>query len=161
MNDMKKLWAPWRTAYLRPLSGRRSGKKCIFCAAIAAPEKKMVVSVNKKAFSVLNIYPYNNGHIMVAPRRHIADIGGLSEEEVFCLFAMLKETRALLSERLGPDGFNIGINEGRAAGAGVPGHLHIHIVPRWNGDTNFMPVTGGIKVISQSLKELLRLLKKK
>jgi ATP adenylyltransferase len=161
MNDMKKLWAPWRAAYLRPRAGQSSEKKCIFCAAMAAPGKKMVIAVNKKAFSVLNKYPYNNGHIMAAPRRHISDIGSLTEEEVFFLFSMLKESRALLSERLKPDGFNIGINEGRAAGAGVPGHLHIHIVPRWNGDTNFMPVTGGIKVISQSLEELLRLLKKK
>jgi ATP adenylyltransferase len=121
----------------------------------------MVFASNKKAFAVLNIYPYNNGHVMVAPRRHVADIGGLNAEEADGLFSLLKDVRLLLKTKLGPEGFNIGINEGRAAGAGIPGHLHIHVVPRWTGDTNFMPAVSGTKVIPQSLEELLELLRKK
>jgi len=161
MTDVKKLWAPWRAAYLRPAAGRRKTQGCIFCAAVNDPRKNMVFASNKKAFAVLNIYPYNNGHVMVAPRRHVADIGGLSAEEADGLFSLLKDVRLLLKTKLGPEGFNIGINEGRAAGAGIPGHLHIHVVPRWTGDTNFMPVVSGTKVIPQSLEELLELLRKK
>ncbi len=161
MTDDKKLWAPWRTAYLRPSSAMRRRRKCIFCSAVKEGAKSMVFASNEKAFAVLNIYPYNNGHVMVAPRRHVADIGGLSGEEADCLFSLLREVRLLLKKKLGPEGFNIGINEGRAAGAGIPGHLHIHVVPRWTGDTNFMPTASGTKVISQSLRELLGLLRKK
>lgn len=161
MKEGKRLWAPWRTVYLRPPPGLRRRKKCIFCAAIKAPRNSMVFASNESAFAVLNIYPYNNGHVMVAPRRHVADIGGLSDKEAGDLFMLLRETRSRLAECLGPEGFNIGINEGRAAGAGIPGHLHIHVVPRWTGDTNFMPVVSGTKVISQSLRELLGLLRKK
>lgn len=105
---------------------------------------------------MLNIFPYNNGHMMVSPLRHVKDLSALKAAETLDLFKTLSETKALLNKILKPDGYNIGINISRSAGAGIPGHLHIHIVPRWNGDTNFMPLVAGTKVISQSLDELYR-----
>jgi len=108
---------------------------------------------------MLNIFPYNNGHLMVAPLRHVRDISLLDKEEILDLFASLNRAKALLEKVLSPDGYNIGINVSRTAGAGIPGHLHIHIVPRWNGDTNFMPVLNNTKIISQSLEELHKRLK--
>ena len=162
MSNIDRLWAPWRVKYIRECSSAKSKTKkspCIFCSAIKDPVNKFVVAQNKTAFAVLNIYPYNNGHLMVAPRRHAPDIGVLDEEECLDLFKMLNYMRDTLKKVLNPEGFNIGINEGRVSGAGIPGHLHMHIVPRWKGDTNFMPVTSSTKVVSQSLQELLTILK--
>jgi len=108
---------------------------------------------------LLNIYPYNNGHLLISPARHVSDIGLLSEEEVLDMFACLKRAKQLLQKVLKPQGYNLGFNLGRQAGAGITGHLHLHIVPRWAGDTNFMPVIAKTKVIAQSLAELSRCLK--
>jgi ATP adenylyltransferase len=108
---------------------------------------------------MLNIFPYNNGHVMVLPVRHIRDTGQLKEEEIIDLFKALNSVKKLLSDVLKPHGFNIGINLGPSSGAGITGHLHIHIVPRWVGDTNFMPLLANTKVISQSLDELYKQLK--
>jgi len=108
---------------------------------------------------LLNIFPYNNGHLMVAPKKHVKDLDELDSEQLLALVQDLLEAKKLLSKVLKPEGFNIGINSGTVAGAGIPGHLHIHIVPRWTGDTNFMPVLGGTKVISQSLEELRKRLR--
>ncbi len=108
---------------------------------------------------MLNIYPYNNGHLLVFPLRHVRDISQLSEEEFLDLFKCLDKAKRLLGKVLRPDGYNIGFNLGRASGAGITGHLHMHIVPRWYGDTNFMPLLSNTKIISQSLKELAKSLK--
>ena len=108
---------------------------------------------------MLNIYPYNNGHLLICPVRHIAQIESLSPQEAMDIFASLKRAKKILKTVLKPQGYNLGFNLGRAAGAGIAGHLHLHLVPRWRGDTNFMPVTGNTRVISQSLTELLKLLK--
>jgi ATP adenylyltransferase len=108
---------------------------------------------------MLNIYPYNNGHLMIAPLRHVKDLSSLNDAELLDLMRSVEKARSLLSKALKPDGFNIGVNMSRVAGAGIPGHLHVHIVPRWNGDTNFMPVIGNTKVISQSLDALHKLLR--
>lgn len=108
---------------------------------------------------MLNIFPYNNGHLLVAPRRHLRDISQLKKIEDLDLFASLHQAKKLLNKVLRPHGYNIGINLGEAAGAGIAGHLHIHIVPRWRQDANFMPVVAKTKVISQSLDELLKLLR--
>jgi ATP adenylyltransferase len=110
--------------------------------------------------AMLNIFPYNNGHIMVSPLRHIKELSGLKEVEILDLFKTLNKVTRGLNLVLKPDGFNIGINISRSAGAGIPGHLHIHIVPRWQGDTNFMPVVSDTKIVSQSLDELYKQLKK-
>ncbi len=109
---------------------------------------------------MLNIFPYNNGHSLISPIRHIQDIKHLKKEEALDLLGALNKTKNLLEKALKPDGFNIGANISASAGAGITGHLHIHIVPRWQGDNNFMPVIAGTKVISQSLDELYQLLKK-
>ena len=146
------LWAPWRIAYI---TGRKE-KGCLFCRAYRAkdPAAHFVIEKKKDVFSIINTYPYNNGHIMVAPRRHVADLDQLSARERSALFEHVVAMQKRLKMVLGPQGFNIGMNIGAIAGAGIKDHIHVHIVPRWSGDTNFMPSVAGTKVISQSLDEL-------
>jgi len=148
-------------------------KGCIFCQAkrlashgLASTSQSQksksndhIIFKTKKSICLLNIYPYNNGHLLVSPLRHIADIDLMNEEEILDMFKCLKRAKGLLQKVLKPQGYNIGFNLSRCAGAGITGHLHLHIVPRWVGDTNFMPVIGNTKVISQSLLELSRCLK--
>ena len=153
---MDKLWAPWRINYI---SSKIKTKGCIFCRAKKNNAKDYVIFKTKKSICLLNIYPYNNGHLLISPLRHIADIDLLNEEEALDMFKSLKRSKALLQKVLKPQGYNIGFNLKRSAGAGITGHLHLHIVPRWVVDINFMPVTGNTKVISQSLDELFRRLK--
>ncbi|MCX5713633.1 MAG: YfcE family phosphodiesterase [Candidatus Omnitrophica bacterium] len=148
--------AAWRINYI---AGKRE-KKCIFCRAKEKKSEDYVILDTRHSISLLNIFPYNNGHCLISPKRHTADISSLTPVEVEDLFSVLKKTKSLLDKVLKPHGYNIGINLTRAAGAGVAGHLHVHIVPRWNGDVNFMPVIAGTKVISQSLDELYRFLRK-
>lgn len=153
---MKRLWAPWRFKYV---TGKFRG--CFFCQYVKGrknDKRNFILQRSSHAFSLLNLYPYNNGHAMVAPRRHVSDLALLSGDERADLINLLIATQKLFQKVLKPHGFNCGINLGRAAGAGVEDHLHIHLVPRWNGDTNFMPVLGGAKVISQSLEALYQLL---
>jgi len=147
---MDKIWAPWRIKYV-------AGKKkrgCVFCQATKRKKKREVIFKTRHSFVILNIFPYNNGHLMVAPLKHTSDICRLKEDEALDLFRSLKKAKSLLDKVLEPDGYNIGLNLGRPAGAGIAGHLHIHIVPRWKGDTNFMPVIFNTKIISQSLSDL-------
>lgn len=153
---MEQIWAPWRTAYI----GKDHGNVCIFCEKLESDqdEDNLVLLRGKKTFVLMNLYPYNNGHLLIAPHRHVGEIEDLNDEEMMDLFQMTKKmVKALRS--FNPEGFNIGINIGRTAGAGVPGHFHIHVVPRWNGDTNFMPVFGDVKVISESLEVTFKKLK--
>jgi len=153
---MDKLWAPWRINYV---SGKNKAKGCIFCSAKNGISKDYVIFKSRLTIVMLNIYPYNNGHLLVSPLRHLRDISQLRQDEVVDLFKCLNKAKALLQKTLRPQGFNIGLNLTRTAGAGITGHLHIHIVPRWEGDTNFMPVVSNTKVISQSLEALARCLK--
>ncbi|MDI6839781.1 MAG: HIT domain-containing protein [bacterium] len=154
--SLERLWAPWRTKYIYLSSKDR----CIFCEAIAKKDAEAyVLSREAKAFVVMNIFPYNNGHLMIAPYRHVGVIGELTSEEVISMFKLVQESVRVLEFTMNPDGFNIGINVGTVAGAGVRDHIHIHVVPRWVGDTNFMPVISETKVICQSLKEGYKLLK--
>lgn len=148
--SVKRLWAPWRIKYIR----NPGVKKCIFCN----PDK-YVVFKTKHSVAMLNIYPYNNGHIMISPVRHVKDLSLLKDQEILDLFNAVKKAQRMLDKVLNPHGYNIGMNIGSAAGAGIPDHLHIHIVPRWGGDTNFMPTVAETKIVSQSLKELLKLLR--
>ncbi len=153
-----RLWAPWRMAYLR----QSPDTPCFLCACARrrADRRHLVLCRGKKCFVTLNLYPYNNGHLLIAPLAHKGRLAALTAEERAGLFELLVEMQALLDRAMKPHGYNIGINLGRAAGAGVPGHLHLHLVPRWKGDTNFMPVTGRTKVISQSLADLHEQLQK-
>lgn len=153
---MDRLWAPWRINYVKKSV---KPKGCIFCRGAKAKTGNFVISRTKYSVGLLNIYPYNNGHLMVSPRRHVRDIYQLTPVEVLDLFKSIKNLKKKLDRILKPDGYNIGLNIGSEAGAGIPGHLHVHIVPRWKGDTNFMPVISNSKIISQSLAELYRRLK--
>lgn len=150
---MNRLWAPWRIKYIQ----NKKQKKCIFCQA-GKEGVDYVVFRSKYSICMLNIYPYNNGHLMIAPRAHIKDFSQLNDAQILDLIKALNKAKALLNKTIKPQGFNIGVNMSGAAGAGITGHLHVHIVPRWKGDSNFMPIVFQTKVISQSLKELHKLL---
>lgn len=146
---MKTLWAPWRMEYIR--NEKPAG--CIFCLKDAGEKdlENLVLHRTPHSLIMLNRYPYSNGHLLVAPYRHVATLDGLSADEVLDLFELMKLSSAALNAAASPQGFNIGINLGKAAGAGVEEHLHVHIVPRWNGDTNFMSVIGDVRVMPENL----------
>lgn len=148
------IWAPWRMQYIMTATAD-SKAKCIFCEKPSEGEdaKNYIIARLRHTFVILNIYPYNNGHLMVVPYRHVAWLSQLSDEELCELMHATRLCEEALSELLRPDGFNIGLNLGRIAGAGIEQHLHIHIVPRWSGDTNFMPVIADTKVIPESLEQ--------
>lgn len=154
---MDKLWAPWRSKYI--YLRKRSG--CIFCGNRDRPKDKTryILDRSRHSFSMLNLYPYNNGHIMVAPFRHVKNLKDLSGNEQLDLINMVNSTTTILDKKLKPHGYNIGMNVGKVSGAGFGGHLHIHIVPRWKGDTNFMPIIAGTKIVAESLEALYKLLK--
>lgn len=156
---MEQLWAPWRIKYIEtPKKG-----DCILCqkAKEIDDEANFVLCRGQNNFLILNTFPYNPGHLMVAPYRHIANLQDLTDEEAKEHFDILKKSLELLKEAMQPAGFNIGLNIGKAAGAGIEGHLHTHIVPRWGGDTNFMPVLSDTRVISEALMATYRKLKAK
>ncbi len=150
----ERLWAPWRMQYVA--SAREKAETCLFCEKAKEPcsAESMVLWRNDHALVMLNAFPYTNGHLMVAPIRHTADMGELSDEELLAVAQLVRDCVNLLREAYHPDGFNIGVNLGRAAGAGIEDHLHWHIVPRWNGDTNFMPVLADVRVIPDSLENV-------
>ncbi|MBI2194333.1 MAG: HIT domain-containing protein [Planctomycetes bacterium] len=149
---MKRLWAPWRIEYIRS----KKEKGCLFCRCFqeGVNRDRLVLVRNPECLCLLNRYPYNNGHLMVAPATHCARLADLPRGELIAMMNLVQRAERLLSRTLRPEGFNIGFNLGRAAGAGIKDHLHLHVVPRWNGDTNFMPVLGDVRVISQSLEDL-------
>ena len=157
--ENKNLWAPWRIEYVQGLSEKSD---CFICDYLKSPDddnKNLVLWRSSHCVTVLNRFPYNNGHLLIAPVRHIPDLDKANDEEILELMKLVRQSQKALSLTIKPHGFNIGINFGRCAGAGLPGHLHIHVVPRWDGDTNFMAVCGDTDVISQSLSELLEKLK--
>jgi len=155
---MDKLWAPWRSEYLY----LRKDKRCIFCGnrPKGKDRTRYIVKRSGHSFAMLNRYPYNNGHIMVAPFRHVKYMENLTAAELNDLFDLVNRMKMKIDTVLKPHGYNIGMNIGKVGGAGFEGHLHVHIVPRWNGDTNFMPVISGTKVISESLDAVYDLLLK-
>ncbi len=151
---MEKMWSPWRSVYIESFNDDKKDEQCVFCAAQNEPlddDKSLKVFEGKTAFIVMNLYPYNNGHLMVVPRRHLSDYSDLTKEERYEVSDLIDLAIKALRIVSSPQGFNVGANLGRAAGAGIDQHMHFHIVPRWNGDTNFMPVLGEVKVISQEL----------
>jgi len=155
---MKRIWAPWRMKYI--LKCREKG--CFLCDISNTDRDKCNFVLKRGKFSLLllNRYPYNNGHLMVAPYRHVDRLESLNERELCEMMDFSSLACKALRKCLKPDGFNLGLNIGAAAGAGLKDHLHLHIVPRWEGDTNFMPVLGEVKIIPQPLSELWRKLRK-
>ncbi|MDQ7056801.1 MAG: HIT domain-containing protein [Persephonella sp.] len=157
---MEKLFSPWRSQYIETYDRMED---CFLCEAVKNPEedeKRLVLYRGKRAFIIMNLYPYNAGHLMVTPYEHTGDFLQLDEETLCEVSKLTKLGIKILKKTLNPDGFNLGYNLGRVAGAGLETHLHNHIVPRWNGDTNFMPVIGEVKVISQDLKDIYQKLKR-
>ena len=172
MVDEERIWAPWRIGYITGddsaetqilpnswLPGADHG--CFLCIAAAeysetrdAHRQNLVVTRDRHAVCLLNRYPYNNGHLLVAPLRHVSDLSDLNDDEHLAAMRMLTRFTQELQEKIAAEGFNVGLNLGRVAGAGVPGHLHWHIVPRWSGDTNYMASVAAIRVIPQALEAL-------
>jgi ATP adenylyltransferase len=153
---MDQLWAPWRLQYVAAAQPPQDGDPCFICRGLAETRDRENLIVHRTPLSVvvLNRFPYNNGHLLVAPRSHKGRLDELEAAETLDTQNTLRRMVSLLDELMHPDGYNIGLNLGLAAGAGLPGHLHWHLVPRWNGDTNFMPVLADVKVIPQSLEAL-------
>jgi ATP adenylyltransferase len=139
-------------------AGAEDAEGCIFCdlSARDEDEKNLILARSERAFAILNAFPYNAGHLMVAPFRHVGELEEVSAEELADLDGLLQRSIRALKEEYAPQGFNIGMNLGRVAGAGIPDHVHWHVVPRWNGDTNFMPVVGQTKVLPELLEESFR-----
>lgn len=155
-NGVTLMWAPWRIPYLRKITQEKPGA-CFICEYAAQPKKdrkNLVVLRGKTCFTVLNRYPYAGGHLLVSPFAHKGDLGDFSAEERDETFAQLIRMQRVLERLMKPQGFNLGLNIGRAAGAGIPGHLHFHLLPRWNGDSNFMTTAAQVRVIPQALAEL-------
>jgi ATP adenylyltransferase len=157
---MDQLWAPWRLSYVAAARASAGGEECFICHGLAGHDdrRNLVLWRTPLSVVVLNRFPYNNGHLLVAPQAHKGKLGELDSSEILETMQTLNRMINLLQEIMRPDGYNIGLNLGPAAGAGLPGHLHWHVVPRWNGDTNFMPVLAETKVIVQSLDALYDLL---
>ncbi|MGF1582010.1 MAG: HIT family protein [Gemmataceae bacterium] len=158
---MDSLWAPWRLQYVAaPKKSDESVKDCFICRGQNEQNDKenLIVLRESEVLVVLNRFPYNNGHLLIAPNDHIGELTDLGDKQLLQCMQVIQRMVTILKGTMQPHGFNIGLNLGRAGGAGLPGHLHWHVVPRWNGDTNFMPVLGETKVISQSLEALYELL---
>lgn len=152
---MKHLWAPWRMTYILGEDEQAKSKMCIFCVDPdqARPDKdRLILHVGRLSMVMMNRYPYNNLHLLVAPRRHVPDLAKLTTEEMTDLLVTVNASVDILRRDAQPDGFNIGLNLGRVAGAGVEDHMHFHIVPRWNGDTNFMTVFADVRVVPEHLE---------
>lgn len=158
---MDRIWAPWRKAYV---TGEKRSRGCLFCRVRRASPKKdpkhFLLYRSKHSFILLNRYPYTNAHLMLVTNRHVSSLEKLEEEERLDLFGLLDRALQILRRAYHPHGFNLGMNLGRVGGAGIPGHAHLHVVPRWEGDTNFMPVVAGIKVISDSLEGVYKTLRR-
>jgi ATP adenylyltransferase len=150
--QMDTLWAPWRMQYLE--AERRPDDECVFCRAASDTvhdQENLVLHRNETCYIVFNRYPYNTGHVLVVPYRHVGDLADLTEREANNLFQVTRYCVVVLRKALNPHAFNLGLNLGAAAGAGITDHVHMHVVPRWQGDTNFMPIVAKTKVISEML----------
>jgi len=154
---MEQLWAPWRMEYIQ--RAKESG--CILCQKPGEnnDQANLILYRGKNNFVILNAFPYNPGHLMIAPYRHIASLQDVTDDEAREHFNLVKKSLTVLKQVLKPDGFNVGLNVGKSAGAGIEEHLHTHIVPRWQGDTNFMPVLSDTRIISEALASTYRKLK--
>ena len=153
---MENLWSPWRSTYIKSFSNEKEESGCFLCHAVNSPTEtdrtNLVVHRSNHCFVIMNRFPYNSGHLMIVPNIHSGDLATLNSETTTDVMSAIQLSLSILNTLYKPQGCNIGANLGRVAGAGVPDHVHFHIVPRWNGDTNFMPVLGEVKVISESLE---------
>jgi ATP adenylyltransferase len=148
---LERLWTPWRLAYV---TGEAKSADCVFCTALNSGDADpLVVFRGVTCFIILNLFPYNNGHLMVVPNRHIASLVDATAEELAEIMELARRTEVAVREAYAPHGLNLGINLGKAAGAGVLDHLHLHVVPRWNGDTNFMTIVGTTRVLPEELPD--------
>lgn len=150
---MEHLWTPWRLAYV---TGASAGAGCVFCRSADPTDggpDPLIVHEGRLAFVILNLYPYSNGHVMVVPRRHIATLAEATPDELGEIMLLARRAELVLTEAYSPHGLNLGINLGRAAGAGVADHLHLHVVPRWTGDTNFMTIVADARVLPETLEQ--------
>jgi ATP adenylyltransferase len=149
---MKTLWAPWRMEYI--LSNKKQ-EDCILCPGDdrSQDEERLILYVGSLTMVIMNKYPYNNGHLLVSPIRHVSGLDQLSDKESLDLLQMVRKSIDVLKKTMHPEGFNVGLNLGLVAGAGLEDHMHFHIVPRWNGDTNYMAVLGEVRVIPEHIKE--------
>lgn len=150
------IWAPWREGFIL---GKKE-KGCIFCRRLKRKKDKadLILFRGERSFIIMNLYPYTSGHLMIVPNRHIAELSDLAAEESAEMMALAAESIGAMKKTMRPEGFNLGMNLGRSAGAGVAGHLHLHVVPRWAGDANFMPVVGKTKIFSVGLQKIYDLL---
>ena len=150
----ERIWAPWRLQYVKDAS-KDSADECIFCAKPGEDddEVNLIVHRGERCFVILNLYPYTNGHLMVAPYEHTASLPELDADTVAEMMALAQRSMRLLESAYQPHGYNVGFNQGRVAGAGVEHHIHMHVVPRWGGDTNFMPVLADVRVMPQTLDQ--------
>ncbi len=151
---VERIWAPWRLTYVKDAS-KDSSEECIFCAKPDEDddEANLIVHRGERCFVILNLYPYTNGHLMIAPFEHSATLPELDAETLGEMMALAQRSMRLLEETYEPHGYNVGFNQGRVAGAGVEHHIHMHVVPRWGGDTNFMPVLADVRVMPQTLDQ--------
>jgi ATP adenylyltransferase len=148
---MHRLWSPWRHAYV---TRDKDADACVFCEALVADRgRALIVGEGAACVVILNLYPYNSGHLMVVPRRHVGTLAALEAAELTELAEMTRRAEMALTEAYQPQGMNVGMNLGRPAGAGVLDHLHVHLVPRWTGDTNFMSVVGNVRVLPEELSD--------
>jgi len=146
---MERIWSPWRHSYV---TRTEDANACVFCAALSTDSgRQLVVHEGALAYVILNLYPYNAGHLMVVPRRHVGTLALLERDELTEMAVLTQLSERVLTEAFNPQGINIGMNLGRPAGAGIVDHLHTHLVPRWNGDTNFMTVVGEVRVLPEEL----------
>lgn len=150
---LDRIWAPWRAQYVSGEVGHVPGPSCFLCRALAEDDDaaNLIAWRGRSTVVVLNRYPYNNGHLLVAPIRHLGTLQDFRGEELAGPIETIRWMTAILDRMMRPQGYNVGLNQGRAAGAGLPGHLHWHVVPRWDGDANFMPVLAETKVVTESL----------
>jgi ATP adenylyltransferase len=159
----RNIWAPWRMEYIDALNDGGPADGCFLCRYVGQADqdaKNLVLWRGRKSFVLLNRFPYTGGHTLIAPYAHAPDLESLDDKTMLEMMHFLRDMQRVLTAALRCDGFNIGINIGRCAGAGLPGHLHLHIVPRWAGDTNFMPVFGGVRVIPVTLEAMYATLRK-
>jgi len=149
---LKRLWAPWRMKYIL---GGKPGSGCVFCDALAAGDDPAhyIVRRGRRAFIILNTFPYTNGHTLIVPNQHEGDLVRLDADTLNEMLGLTQEVISALRHSMNPSGFNVGMNLGECAGAGIQDHVHIHVVPRWNNDTNFMPVLGDVRVLPESLRD--------
>jgi ATP adenylyltransferase len=152
--SLERIWAGWRSSYVSDLGTGGEDAGCVLCRLVGADDdaEALVLERTADTITVMNLYPYGSGHLMVAPVRHTPDVDDLTDDESASLMRALRRAVVALKRAYGPDGVNIGINQGAAAGAGIPGHLHVHVLPRWTGDTNFMTSVAEVRVLPEDLR---------